>query len=125
MPFVISLCRGMQRLQDGTWPLLATNWPSFLYQAGAPYDVEDPNIGLFRGHAGIRVCAFSSCTSIFVHLQFSQAFQHLYLGPAAAGSKEKDDNGNKHGGGKSKSSMYGVTKVTPQSWAWAMCVVSV
>ncbi|KAG2086775.1 hypothetical protein BD769DRAFT_1681033 [Suillus cothurnatus] len=95
---------GIQRLQDGTWPLLATNWPSFLYPADAVYDTEDPIIGLFRGHAGIR------------------AFQHLYLGPAAAGLQDNDDEDGKHGGGKSKCTMYGLTKVTPQSWAWAMCV---
>ncbi|KAG2123251.1 hypothetical protein DEU56DRAFT_917560 [Suillus clintonianus] len=95
---------GMQRLQDGGWPLLATNWPSFLYPADAAYDAEDPITGLFRGHAGIR------------------AFQHLYLGPAAAGSQDNDDEDSKHGGGKSKCTMYGLTKVTPQSWAWAMCV---
>ncbi|KAG2151828.1 hypothetical protein BD769DRAFT_1380696 [Suillus cothurnatus] len=95
---------GIQRLQDGTWPLLATNWPSFLYPADAVYDTEDPIIGLFCGHAGIR------------------AFQHLYLGPAAAGLQDNDDEDGKHGGGKSKCTMYGLTKVTPQSWAWAMCV---
>ncbi|KAG2345779.1 hypothetical protein BDR05DRAFT_997877 [Suillus weaverae] len=94
---------GIQRLQDGTWPLLATNWPSFLYPADTVYDAEDPIIGLFRGHAGIR------------------AFQHLYLGPATAGLQDNDDEDGKHGGGKSKCTMYGLTKVTPQSWAWAMC----
>ncbi|KAG1849712.1 hypothetical protein F4604DRAFT_1907419 [Suillus subluteus] len=95
--------RGIQRLQDGTWPLLSTNWPSFLYAADAIYDSEDPNIGLFRGHVGIR------------------AFQHLYLGPAAAGSEEHNDDDSKHGRSKSKATMYGLTKVTPQAWAWAMC----
>jgi hypothetical protein len=62
------ILRGIQRLQDGTWPLLATNWPSFLYAADAIYDSEDPNIGLFRGHAGIRVC---SVLSSFMCSQFS------------------------------------------------------
>ncbi|KAG2086243.1 hypothetical protein BD769DRAFT_1782539 [Suillus cothurnatus] len=101
--FDIDVDLGIQRLQDGTWPLLSTNWPSFLYAADAIYDSEDPNIGLFRGHAGIR------------------AFQHLYLGPAAAGSEEHNDDDSKHGRSKSKATMYGLTKVTPQAWAWAMC----
>ncbi|KAG2119873.1 uncharacterized protein F5147DRAFT_647738 [Suillus discolor] len=99
------ILRGIQHLQDGTWPLLSTNWPSFLYAADAIYNSEDPNIGLFRGHAGIR------------------AFQHLYLGPAAAGSEEHNDDDSKHGRSKSKATMYGLTKVTPQAWAWAMCAV--
>ncbi|KAG2061330.1 hypothetical protein BDR06DRAFT_1001639 [Suillus hirtellus] len=77
--FDIDVDLGIQRLQDGTWPLLSTNWPSFLYAADAIYDSEDPNIGLFRGHAGIR------------------AFQHLYLGPAAAGSEEHNNDDSKHG----------------------------
>ncbi|KAG1838104.1 hypothetical protein DFJ58DRAFT_734028 [Suillus subalutaceus] len=68
----------------------------------AIYNSEDPNIGLFRRHAGIR------------------AFQHLYLGPAAAGSEEHNDDDSKHGRSKSKATMYGLTKVTPQAWAWAM-----
>ncbi|KAG1868429.1 hypothetical protein F4604DRAFT_1927301 [Suillus subluteus] len=51
------------------------------------------------------------------------AFQHLYLGPAAAGSQEHNDDNGKHGGSKSKATMYGLTKVTPQAWAWAMCAV--
>ncbi|KAG1822071.1 uncharacterized protein BJ212DRAFT_1477900 [Suillus subaureus] len=95
---------GIQRLQDGGWPLLAMNWPSFLYPADAACNAEDLITGLFRGHAGIR------------------AFQHLYLGPAAAGSQDNDDEDSKHGGGKSKCTMYGLTKVTLQSWAWAVCV---
>ncbi|KAG1751258.1 uncharacterized protein EDB91DRAFT_1243526 [Suillus paluster] len=99
--FDIDIERGMECLQDGTWPLLATNWPSFLYAAEATYDSEDLNIGLFRGHA----------------------FQHLYLGPAAAGSHDHGDDDGKHSGSKSKHMMYGLTKVTPQSWAWAMCAV--
>ncbi|KAG1867742.1 hypothetical protein F4604DRAFT_2021436 [Suillus subluteus] len=103
--FDINVNLGIQRLQDGTWPLLSTNWLSFLYAADAIYDSEDPNIGLFRGHAGIR------------------AFQHLYLGPAAAGSEEHDNDDSKHGRSKSKATMYGLTKVTPQVWAWAMCAV--
>ncbi|KAG0692840.1 hypothetical protein DFH29DRAFT_1008051 [Suillus ampliporus] len=103
--FDIDVELGIQRLQDGTWPLLSTNWLSFLYAAEAIYNSEDPNIGLFRGHAGIR------------------AFQHLYLGPAAAGSEEHNDDDSKHGRSKSKATMYGLTKVTPQAWAWAMCAV--
>ncbi|KAG1881231.1 hypothetical protein F4604DRAFT_1993420 [Suillus subluteus] len=103
--FDIDVDLGIQRLQDGTWPLLSTNWPSFLYAADAIYDSEDPNIGLFCGHAGIRT------------------FQHLYLGPAAAGSEEHNDDDSKHGRSKSKATMYGLTKVTPQAWAWAMCAV--
>ncbi|KAG2336867.1 hypothetical protein BDR05DRAFT_1005510 [Suillus weaverae] len=71
----------------------------------AIYNSEDLNIGLFCGHAGIR------------------AFQHLYLGPAAAGSEEHKDDDSKHGRSKSKATMYGLTKVTPQAWAWAMCAV--
>ncbi|KAG2072181.1 hypothetical protein BDR04DRAFT_1230715 [Suillus decipiens] len=55
--FDIDVDLGIQHLQDGTWPLLSTNWPSFLYAADAIYDSEDPNIGLFRGHAGIRKLA--------------------------------------------------------------------
>ncbi|KAG1846741.1 hypothetical protein F4604DRAFT_1976456 [Suillus subluteus] len=101
--FDIDVDLGIQRLQDGTWPLLSTNWPSFLYAADAIYDSEDPNIGLFCGHAGTR------------------AFQHLYLGPAAAGSEEHNNDDSKHGRSKSKATMYGLTKVTPQAWAWAMC----
>ncbi|KAG1809626.1 uncharacterized protein BJ212DRAFT_1484330 [Suillus subaureus] len=66
---------------------------------------EDLNIGLFHRHAGIR------------------AFQHLYLGPTAAGSQEHNDDDSKHGRSKSKAIMYGLTKVTPQAWAWAMCAV--
>ncbi|KAG1811737.1 uncharacterized protein BJ212DRAFT_1483474 [Suillus subaureus] len=95
----------VRRNKDGTWPLLSTNWPSFLYAAEATYDSEDPNIGLFHRHAGIR------------------AFQHLYLGPAAAGSQEHNDDNGKHGRSKSKATVYGLTKVTPQVWAWAMCAV--
>ncbi|KAG2030695.1 hypothetical protein BDR03DRAFT_986908 [Suillus americanus] len=91
-PIPKSSFRGIQRLQDGTWPLLSTNWPSFLYAANAIYDSEDPNIGLFHGHAGIR------------------AFQHLYLGPAAAVSEEHNDDDSKHGRSKSKATMYGLTK---------------
>ncbi|KAG1801428.1 uncharacterized protein HD556DRAFT_1304535 [Suillus plorans] len=92
------------KMEHGLFWLPTGNWPSFLYPADAVYDAEDPIIGLFCGHAGIR------------------AFQHLYLGPAAAGLQDNDDKDGKHGGGKSKCTMYGLTKVTPQSWAWAMCV---
>ncbi|KAG1822787.1 uncharacterized protein BJ212DRAFT_1296749 [Suillus subaureus] len=81
---------GMEHLQDRTWPLLSTNWLLFLYAANAIYDRENPNIGLFCGHAGIR---------------------------------EHDDDDGKHGRSKSKATMYGLTKVTLQAWAWAMCAV--
>jgi hypothetical protein len=66
---------------------------------------------------GIQVLGYvlSTITWHFHSLDFLQAFQHLYLGPAAAGSRDADDGG-KHGGGKSKSTMYGLTIVcTPSS----------
>ncbi|KAG2073828.1 hypothetical protein BDR04DRAFT_1178883 [Suillus decipiens] len=64
------------------------------WTSDAVYDSEDPIIWLFCGHTG----------------------------PAAAGSQDNDDKDRKHGGGKSKCTMYRLTKVTPQSWPWAMCV---
>ncbi|KAG0693407.1 hypothetical protein DFH29DRAFT_881459 [Suillus ampliporus] len=52
--------------------------------------------------------------------------QHLVCttiyGPAAAGSPTNDGEDGKYGRGKSKCTMYGLMKVTPQLWAWAMCV---
>ncbi|EGO03285.1 hypothetical protein SERLA73DRAFT_149653 [Serpula lacrymans var. lacrymans S7.3] len=61
---------GMMRLQDGTWLVIAANWPTMLYTDGAIYNEQDP------------------------------------LDMVA---------------NRPKSKIFGLTEVTPESWAWSLC----
>jgi hypothetical protein len=64
------LCRRfMDKVNEGTIQMRASEWPSFLYDFNMKFDRNDEEYGLFRGYLLVRVClSFSSTISIALHL---------------------------------------------------------
>jgi hypothetical protein len=47
----------MERFEDGKIEITAADLPSFLYESGTVYDLEDEVTGLFRRFLLVQVCA--------------------------------------------------------------------
>lgn len=56
----------MEDVQDGRIKIRAHHWPTFLYDESLPFDVNNHDKGLLRGHFLLRVSilALRSCVSI-------------------------------------------------------------
>ena len=119
----------VEKIRDQEIPASSREWPSFLYDAKQPWDPDDINKGLLRGHFLLRVCSRLHLWFQYYHTPtlYSQVYLHIFIAPSAAArnrystvSAQTEKQGVKHGNAQ----IHGIKRVTGRTIAYAAVQVS-